>query len=193
MQRQSICHLIIALFAIGLIACGDSDDDKDIQQDVPAKSTTQTPIDSEDIAVREEVDFNVEEGAIRDLFTSHAAAVTERKVNKIMDHWLKLETRDVFMAWNFWNAFTRIETWKGVKGSFAGTFEKFNNAMNVTITEVGIDKRGKEATLQADYQWLQNGKLIAAFKKDNKEQWKIQAIDFSNKDLIKWIKTPEPQ
>ncbi len=190
MKRQSVCYLILTLFAVGLIACGDSGDD---DKEQPTKPTTQpqTQVPANDGDVKQEVvDFAAEEAAIRQLFTSHATAVTERKVNDIMDHWLKLEKSEVFMAWNFWNAFTRIETWTGVKQSFAGTFEKFKNPMTVTITEVGIDSRGKNATLRADYNWLQGGKLVSAFRKDNDGKWKILAIDFSDKDLIKEIKTP---
>ena len=191
MKRQSVCYLILTLFAVGLIACGDSgDDDKDGTTKPATQPQAQVPAD--DAGVKQEVvDFAVEEAAIRQLFTSHAVAVTDRKVDVIMDHWLKLEKPELFMAWNFWNAFTRIETWTGVKQSFAGTFEKLKNPMTVTITEVGIDSRGKNATLRADYNWLQAGKLVAAFKKDGQGNWKILAIDFSDKKLIKEIKTPE--
>ena len=190
MKRQCVCYLILTLFAVGLIACGDSGDDEKEQSTKPAtQPQTQVPADDGDVK-QEIVDFAAEEAVVRQLFTSHAVAVTQRKVNDIMDHWLKLEKPEVFMAWNFWNAFTRIETWNGVKQSFAGTFEKFKNPMTVTITEVGIDSRGKNATLRADYNWLQGGKLVSEFRKDNDGKWKILAIDFSDKDLIKEIKTP---
>ncbi|MBI1923039.1 hypothetical protein HYR99_02195 [Candidatus Poribacteria bacterium] len=190
MKRQCVCYLILMLFAIGLIACGDSGDDDKEQPTKPAtQPQTQVPADDGDVK-QEIVDFAAEEAAVRQLFTSHAVAVTERKVDVIMDHWFKLEKPEVFMAWNFWNAFTRIETWTGVKQSFAGTFEKFKNPMTVTITEVGIDSRGKNATLRANYNWLQGGKLVSAFRKDNEGKWKILAIDFSDKNLIKEIKTP---
>ena len=190
MKRQCVCYLILTLFAVGLIACGDSGDDEKEQSTKPAtQPQTQVPADDGDVK-QEIVDFAAEEAVVRQLFTSHAVAVTQRKVNDIMDHWLKLEKPEVFMAWNFWNAFTRIETWNGVKQSFAGTFEKFNSPMTVTITEVGIDSRGKNATLRADYNWLQGGKLVSEFRKDNDGKWKILAIDFSDKNLIKEIKTP---
>lgn len=189
MRRLSIFHFVV-LLAIGLIACGDSGDEDSNQ---PAKPTTQSqePGTGTEVEVkREAVDFAAEEAAIRELFTAHAAAVSERDLDQIMDYWLKLDKPELFMAWNFWNAFTRIETWKGVKESFSGTFEKFKNQMTVTITEVGVDAKGKEGTLRASYNWLQAGNLVAAFRKDSKGQWKILAIDFSNKDLIKWIETP---
>ena len=35
--------------------------------------------------------------------------------------------------------------------------------------------------------------VFAASEKDTKRNWKIRAIDFCDKDLIKEIKTPKPE
>jgi hypothetical protein len=185
MKRQSIFFLLIALFAI-FIACGESDDEEDVI-DKPTKPTTQTP--SDEIAVKqEEIDFEVEEAAIIEVFTLHASAIGTKDTDKIMAYWLKSESDDVFTAWTFWaGAFERNVGWKGIKNGWGGIFRLHGGAMTVSITSVAIEKRAKNSTLRASYKWAVSGDLIAAMKKD-KEEWKIRAIDYTNGKFGKQVK-----
>lgn len=188
MKRQSIFLLLIALFAIFFIACGESDDEKDVVRDKPT-ATTQTQTPSDEIAVKqEEIDFEVEEAAIRDVFTLHASAVGTKDTDKIMTYWLKSESDDVFTAWIFWaGAFERNIGWKAIKNGWTGIFRLHGGAMTVEISSIAIDSRAKNSTLRASYKWAVNGDLIAAMKKD-KDEWKISAIDYTNGKFGKQIK-----
>jgi len=79
-----------------------------------------------------------------------------------------------------------------VKKSFEGDFAIGRGGMTVTIEAVGIDKRGKNGTLRGTYQWAPGaGNYVAAVEKDKEAAWKIRAIDFCDKGIIKEIKTPQ--
>ncbi len=188
MKRQSVGYLILVLFAAGLIACGDSGDDEGKVQ--PAKSTTQsqTPpsVDGGDVK-KEQIDFAVEEAAIREVFTLHAAAIGPKDTDKIMEYWLKSESNDVFTSWVFWaGAFEKNIGWKGIKNGWTGIFRLLGGNMTVDITSVAIDTKAENATLRAKYQWAASGELIAAMKKE-KGVWKIRAIDYTNERFGKQI------
>jgi len=198
MNRKFVCYFILVLFVVGLISCGDSDDEETNQ---PTKPTTETqkPTDDEVIEDEKEIDFAAEEAAIRELFESHTAAVRENDINKIMEHWLKLETKEVFISHQFLGIATVSEKWKGVKDFWVATKAAFDGVpLPTTMLEVGIDARAENATLSGNYRWevpgagVDEGKYIAAFRKDNNGNWKIRAIDFGDRGLIKEINPPQP-
>ncbi|HIE27920.1 TPA: hypothetical protein EYP66_11595 [Candidatus Poribacteria bacterium] len=194
MRTKTICYFILALFIIVAIACGDSDDEGANQLKKP---TTQTKETGEEIIVPEEeevIDFAAEEAAIRGLYISHAAAISGKGADEIMEHWIQRNTKDVFMTQCVLGAVTILEKWKGIKDSWVPTFQLLGGQpkMTVTIAKVGIDKRGQEATLSGNYNWGGIvGKSIAAFEKDKKGNWKIRAIDLCEQNLIKEIQTPQ--
>jgi len=81
-MKTAIFFLLIALLAIGFIACGEKEDEAEMR-DKPTTTTTQTP--SDEIAVKqEEIDFEVEEAAIREVLTLHASAIGTKDTDKIM-------------------------------------------------------------------------------------------------------------
>ena len=60
--------------------------------------------------------------------------------------------------------------------------------MEVDITYIAIDSRGKEAVLRGAYTWgNQKGDLISALKKDGTD-WKIRAIDYTDGRFGKQVK-----
>jgi len=193
MNPKTVCYFILALLIIVFIACGDSGDDED---NSPTKPTTQTQIpDDEVIKAEEEVDFAAEEAAIRELYTSYTVTLSGEGIDEIMEHWIKRETKDVFMVQCFVGAMTRIEKWKAIKNSWEATFVLVGRAqLTVTIEKVGIDKRGQKATLRGTWKWGNfSGKMVVAFEKDKKGNWKIRATDNCDKKFIKEIQTPQPQ
>lgn len=195
MRPKAVFYVILALFIIGLIACGDSDDEEENQPTKP-KTQTQLPDDEViEVEVEEAIDFVAEEAAIRELYTSYAAAVSRQEIDDIMEHWIQRETKDVFTVDCFGDAMTRIEKWKKIKDSWAATFVLVGKAqMIVTIAEVGVDERGQKATLRGTWEWwLFSGKMVVAFEKDKKGNWKIRAIDHCDKGFIEEIQTPQPQ
>jgi hypothetical protein len=187
MKRNAIFSLLIVLFAIFFLACGESDDEDVI--DKPTQSTTQTQTPDDEIAVKqEEIDFEVEAAAIREVLTLHASAIGTKDTDKIMAYWLKSESDDVFTAWTFWaGAFERNVGWKAIKNGWAGIFRLHGGVMTVSISSVAIDSRAKNSTLRASYKWAVSGDLIAAMEKD-KDEWKIRAIDYTNEKFGKQIK-----
>ena len=189
-----IWYLILTFLIIVFLACGDSDDDGENQPAKP-KSTIE---DLEDEVIEPEaevIDFAAEEAAIRELYTSYAAAANRQDVNDMMEHWIERNTKDVFNVDCFGGAMTRIEKWKNIKDSFAATFVLVGKAqMIVTIAEVGVDERGQKATLRGTWEWwLFSGKMVVAFEKDTKGNWKIRAIDHCDQEFIKEIQTPQPE
>ena len=192
MQRQSICYLIIALFVIGLISCGGSEDSKEAESNLTTKPTNQTPpSDDEGPAIKTiEVDFLAEEAEIKRVFTEHADAVGEGKkaLDKIMSYWLEKDNKDVFTSWVFWaGTFEKNVGWNDIKNGWVGIFRLRSGKMTVDISSLSIDSKGKIATLRATYKWAVSGDLIAAMQKDEGE-WNVRAIDYTNAGFGKQIK-----
>ena len=186
MKRQFVCYLILTLFAVGLIACGDSGDDNEDATTKPTAQSQTPPVDEGDVK-KEQIDFVAEEAAIREVFTLHAAAIGPKDTDKIMVYWLKSESNDVFTSWVFWaGAFEKNVGWKGIKNGWAGIFRLLSGNMTVDITSVAIDSKAQNATLRASYKWAVSGDLIAAMKKE-KGTWKIRAIDYTNERFGKQI------
>jgi len=119
MIRKLTCYLIFSLFVVGLIACGDSDDQEREQTDKTTKPQTpptaqNTPADEGIEGNRIEVNFAVEEAAVRELFESHAEATRKRDVALIMDYWiLRKNDPEVFMTQCFGGLLTGLKRWMG--------------------------------------------------------------------------------
>ncbi|MBI1923040.1 hypothetical protein HYR99_02200 [Candidatus Poribacteria bacterium] len=187
MKRQSVCYLILTLFAVGLVACGDSGDDDKEQPTKPAtQPQTQVPADDGDVK-QDQIDFAAEEAAIREVFTLHATAIGTKDTDKIMTYWIQSDSKEVFTAWTFWaGTFEKNEGWKNIKNGWTGIFRLIGGNMTVDISSVAIDARAQNATLRAKYRWAASGELIAALKKE-KGVWKIRAIDYTNERFGKQI------
>ena len=184
MKRNFRSYLICALFVVGFIACGaDSDDDADKQPTKPSTSGGGGEV------LQIEVDYPVEEAAIIEVFTLHAEAIGTKDPDEFMPYWLKSESEDVFAAWDFWaGAFEKHLGWQAIKKGWVGIFRLRSGNMTVEIESVAIDKIGKNATLRGSYRWAVSGGLIASMvKRDRKDGWKIQQVDYTNEKFGKQV------
>ena len=144
---------------------------------------------SPDVIVGRDIDFALEEQAIRDLYAAYAVAHGDQDVDALTDVWLPGESKDIFTAWTFWaGTFEKNEGAKAVSEAWAGIFRLRGGKMKVDITYIAIDSRGKEAVLRGAYTWgNQKGALISALKKDGTD-WKIRAIDYTDGRFGKQVK-----
>ena len=128
------------------------------------------------------VDYLAEETAIIEAFTLHGEAIGTKDPDEFMRYWLRIESEDVFVAWDFWaGAFEKHLGWKGIKKAWEGIFRLREGKMTVEIESVAINKTGRKASLRGSYKWAINGKLVALMVKDRQEGWKIQQVDYTNK------------
>ena len=178
MKRSFSTYLICALFIVGFIACGGDSDDDEAKQ--PTKSATSAG-GGEVIQIT--VDYAAEEAAIHEVFTLHAEAIGTKDPDEFMPHWLRSESEDVFVAWDFWaGAFEKHLGWKAIKKGWEGIFRLRSGTMTVEFERTAIDKTAKNATLYGRYRWAVSGGFIASIvKKDRKDGWKIQQVDYTNK------------
>lgn len=191
MRPKAICYFILVLLAAGLMACGgDSSDDTEApdKQTQPTATTPSETTQPEVIAGRD-VDFAVEEQAIRDLYAVYAAAHGDKDTDTLAEVWLRSEESDVITAWTFWaGAFERNVGWKEVTKAWDGIFRLRGGKMVVDITYIAIDSKGKKAVLRGAYNWgNQKGDLISALNRDGKG-WKIRSIDYTNGRFGKQVK-----
>ena len=184
MKWKISTYLICVLFVVGFIACGgESDDEPDTQQ--PAKPAA--PTDSGEV-LQITVDYPVEEAAIQEVFTLHAEAIGTKDPDQFMPYWLKSESEDVFVAWDFWaGAFEKHLGWKAIKKGWEGIFRLRSGNMSVEFDSIAIDKIGKNATVYGSYRWAVSGGFIASMVKDRKEGWKIEQVDYTNKKFGKQV------
>ena len=142
-----------------------------------------------DVVVGRDIDFAVEEQAIRDLYATYAVAHGDQDVDALTDVWLPGESKDIFTAWTFWaGTFEKNEGGKAVSKAWDGIFRLRGGKMQVDITYIAIDSRGKAAVLRGAYTWgNQKGDLISAVKKDGSD-WKIRAIDYTDGRFGKQVK-----
>ena len=190
MKPKAICYFIFILLATGLMACGSDSDDETEAPDTQAQPTTTASQPTEpDVVVGRDIDFAVEEQAIRDLYAEYAVAHGDKDVDVLADVWLKSEGKDVFTAWTFWaGTFEKNEGWKAVTKAWEGIFRLRAGKVVVDITYIAIDGRGKAAVLRGGYDWgNQKGDLISALKKDGSD-WKISAIDYTDGGFGKQVK-----
>jgi hypothetical protein len=176
MKRQFTTYLICVLFVLSFIACGgDSDDDTAQQPTQPSPSSGGGEV------IQLEVDFEAEDAAIREVFTLHAEAIETEDSRNFMTYWLKSESDDVFVTWDFWaGALAKHIGWKTIEQAWLGIFRLRRGKMTVEFDSVAIDKIGKTATLRGRYQWAVSGGLIALMRKDREEGWKIKQVDYTN-------------
>ena len=180
MKQKFRVYLICVLFVVGFIACGgDSDDDKDQQPTQP--STEPSTSSGGGQVIQLEVDFEAEDAAIREVFTLYSEAIGTEDSKIFMAYWLKSESDDVFVTWDFWaGAFAKHIGWKTIEQAWLGIFRLRTGKMTVDIESVAIDKIGKTATLRGRYQWAVSGGLIALMKKDREEGWKVKQADYTD-------------
>ena len=183
MKLRFASYLICAVFVLGFVACGgDSEDDAETQPTKPA-----TPAGSGEV-LQITVDYPAEEAAIIEVMTLHAEAIGTKDPDEFMPYWLRSESEDVFVAWDFWaGAFEKHLGWNAIKKGWEGIFRLRSGKMGVDIESVAIDKTGKNASLRGRYTWAVSGGLIASMKKDREEGWKIQQIDYTNQKFGKQV------
>ena len=191
MKPKAIYYFIfVVLVSVGLMACGGDTDD---ETEAPDKQTQPTTTSSEstqpDVVVGRDIDFAVEEQAIRDLYAEYAVAHGDQDVDVLGDVWLRNEGKDVFTAWTFWaGTFEKNEGWKAVNKAWEGIFRLRGGKMVVDITYIAIDGRGTKAVLRGAYTWgNQKGNLISELNKDD-EDWKIRSIDYTDGRFGKQVK-----
>ena len=188
MRPKAICYLIIMLLITGMIACGADDDDSEATEPETSTTTPSQPTEPT-VTLERNIDFPVEEEAIRELYDRYATAHGDKDVDTLGDIWLKSKSDDVFTAWTFWaGTFERNNGWQDVNDAWEGIFRLRQGAVTVDITYIAIDSRGKEAVLRGAYKWggLQ-GNLISALEKDGSD-WKIRAIDYTGGNNGKQVK-----
>ena len=188
MKPKTICYFITMLLVTGMIACGADDPEPETTEAETPSTTSSQPAETTPTAGRD-IDFAAEEQAIRDLYAVYAAAHGDQDEDTLTKVWLSGESKDIFTAWTFWaGTFEKNEGAKAVSKAWAGIFRLRGGNMEVDITYIAIDSRGKEAVLRGKYNWgNQAGDLISALKKDGKD-WKIRAIDYTDGRFGKQVK-----
>ena len=188
MKPKAICYFIIMLLVTSMIACGGDDPEPESTATETPTTTPSQPAEPTPIVGRD-IDFDAEEQAIRDLYAVYAAAHGDQDVDVLTDVWMQGEGKDIFTAWTFWaGTFEKNEGAKAVSKAWAGIFRLRGGKMEVDITYISIDSRGKEAVLRGAYNWgNQAGDLISALKKD-RDDWKIRAIDYTDGRFGKQVK-----
>ena len=183
MKLRFTSYLICLLFVVSFVTCGgDSADDADNQPTKPATSAGGGE------ALQITVDYAAEEAAIIEVMNLHAEAIGTKDADQFMPYWLRSESEDVFVAWDFWaGAFEKHLGWKAIKKGWEGIFRLRSGKMSVEIESIAIDKIGKNASLRGRYQWAVSGGLIASMKKDREEGWKIQQVDYTNQKFGKQV------
>ena len=183
MKLRFTSYLICLLFVVSFITCGgDSEDDAGNQPTTPAPSAGGGE------ALQITVDYAAEEAAIIEVMNLHAEAIGTKDADEFMPYWLRSESEDVFVAWDFWaGAFEKHLGWKAIKKGWEGIFRLRSGKMSVEIESIAIDKIGKNASLRGRYQWAVSGGLIASMKKDREEGWKIQQVDYTNQKFGKQV------
>ena len=191
MRPKAIYYFIVMLLLTSMIACGGDDVDDSEPAETTTPTTTSSQPEESTVTVERNIDFAAEEQAIRDLYAVYATAHGEREIDTLGDVWFKSEKKEdeVFTAWTFWaGTFEKNEGWKDVNDAWAGIFRLHQGKMEVDITYIAIDRKGKEAVLRGAYKWgNQQGDLISALKKDGSD-WKIRAIDYTGGKHGKQVK-----
>ena len=135
------------------------------------------------------VDYAAEEAAIIEVFTLHAKAIGTKDPDEFMPYWLRSESEDVFVVWDFWaGAFEKHLGWKAIKEGWVAIFRLRDGPMTVEIESVAIDKNGRNATLRGRYQWaVSRGFVVSMVKRNHQDGWKIQQVDYTNEKFGKQV------
>ncbi len=196
MRCKWFCIVILAIFAVGFIACGGSDDEVETS---PTKttptSTTETtePVVEEPVEELPDVNFGAERAAITAFLVSYDAAVNAgkrtTKPDELMAHWV--DRPGVFFAHSLFGAAINSKSYKKIWTTWAGLFKRqLHRAHQITAEDIGIDARGEKATITGRLQLLNQPIPIAlGLEKDAEGMWKIWAADYGDQGLIKKIKT----
>ena len=100
MKWKFSTYLICVLFVAGFMACGGDSDDAADQQ--PAQPSTPSASDRGGEVLQITVDYPAEEAAIIEVMTLHAEGIGTKDPDVFMPYWLKSESEEVFVAWDFW-------------------------------------------------------------------------------------------
>jgi hypothetical protein len=191
MKRKFACYLMLCLFVVGFLACGDSDDEQEAQP-TPTTQTQPTTTQPKTGIGLPQVDIAAERAAIEELLASNEEAMKANKIGRVMSHWAK--SNKAFLVHSFGGQ-ECTERWEGVKSVIEGWFLR-NRTLQIpgTIEELGIDTRGKSATIRGK---LTNGTtpFTAALQKDG-SKWKLLALDPIPRHKfdhckVKWIEAPK--
>tara|TARA_B100001964_G_scaffold12258_1_gene12924 strand:- start:4757 stop:5323 length:567 start_codon:yes stop_codon:yes gene_type:complete len=183
------CFISILIVTTLTISCGESGDTTTKIVTPLEKST-----DGEEIKVADvpEINFAVEEAAIRALHKSHDDAVNVRnpEANKVMESWL--DSGSVLMAHTFSGNLAAGKTRQKVRALWTGVFLRKNQWLMVTkIETVKFEKkRGQLAATEGTFQYVANKvlPLKALYQKDKEGDWKVKAIDYGDNGFIKGFK-----
>ena len=187
--RLMFCFISILIVTTLTISCGESGDTTTKIVTPLEKST-----DGEEIKVADvpEINFAVEEAAIRALHKSHDDTVNVRnpEANKIMESWL--DSGSVLMAHTFSGNLAAGKTRQKVRALWTGVFLRKNQWLMVTkIETVKFEKkRGQLAATEGTFQYVANKvlPLKALYQKDKEGDWKVKAIDYGDNGFIKGFK-----
>ena len=187
--RLMFCFISILIVTTLTISCGESGDTTTKIVTPLEKST-----DGEEIKVADvpEINFAVEEAAIRALHKSHDDTVNVRnpEANKIMESWL--DSGSVLMAHTFSGNLVAGKTRQKVRALWTGVFLRKNQWLMVTkIETVKFEKkRGQLADTEGTFQYVANKvlPLKALYQKDKEGDWKVKAIDYGDNGFIKGFK-----
>ena len=187
--RLMFCFISILIVTTLTISCGESGDTTTKIVTPLEKST-----DGEEIKVADvpEINFAVEEAAIRALHKSHDDTVNVRnpEANKIMESWL--DSGSVLMAHTFSGNLAAGKTRQKVRALWTGVFLRKNQWLMVTkIETVKFEKkRGQLAATEGTFQYVANKALPlkALYQKDKEGDWKVKAIDYGDNGFIKGFK-----
>jgi ketosteroid isomerase-like protein len=176
------------LLAVGIIACGDSDDDKE----KPAARATTLPTGAGGSEVvqppAEPVDFAAEEAAILQLLKEHDNGFNRKDIDEILGYWAD---KGVFMAHNFFGVVKRVDGRGKIRLFWTDFWKKIRTAkMQATIDKVGINSRGQKATAHGIVSFIGKKDFAASLEKNAEGAWKIKAVDYGDSNFIKKIITP---
>ncbi|MYA54816.1 hypothetical protein F4X88_00840, partial [Candidatus Poribacteria bacterium] len=98
MKPKAIYYFILVLLvSVGLMACGgDTTDETEAPDKQTQPAATSTESTQPDVVVGRDIDFALEEQAIRDLYAEYALAHGDQDVDALTDVWLPGESKDIF-------------------------------------------------------------------------------------------------
>ena len=198
MRYKWFCMVILAIFAVGFIACGGSDDEGETSSTkTTPTSTTETtePVVEEPVEELPDVNFGAERAAITAFLVSYDAAVNagkrSTKPNELMTHWV--DRPGVFFAHSLFGATINSKSYQKIWTTWSGLFKRqLHRAHQITAEDIGIDARGEKAMVTGRLQLLNQPIPIAlGLEKDDEGKWLIWAADYGDLGLIKKIETPQ--
>ena len=198
--RLIFCWISMLIAVTFILSCGESGD-KTTKITTPVDKL----VDDEEIKVTEvvEINFAVEEAAVRALHKSHDDAVNGREKdgnirggpegNKVMEFWL--DSGSVLVAHTFFGNLVAGRTRQKVRAVWTGIFKRKNRwLMETKIEVVKVEKkRGQLTTAEGTFKYVVNVARKALpikvlYQKNKEGDWKVKAIDYGDNGLIKGFK-----